>query len=74
MNNLKIRSTVMPERTMDINEWYEIFKVGSRCSKYTREETRSYLNDQYDFSKLSDNTEMIGFFGLDNGIKLADLW
>ena len=74
MNNLKIRSTVMPERTMDINEWCEIFKVGSRCSKYTREESRSCLNDQYDFSKLRDNTEMIGFFGLNNDIKLADLW
>ena len=74
MNNLKIRSTTIPENTMDINEWYEMFKVGSRCGKYTREETRSYLNDQYDFSKLSDNTETIGFFGLNNSIKLADLW
>lgn len=74
MNNLKIRSTTIPESTMDINEWYEMFKVGSRCGKYTREETRSYLNDQYDFSKLSDNTEAIGFFGLNNSIKLADLW
>lgn len=74
MNNLKIRSTTIPENTMDINEWYEMFKVGSRCGKYTREETRSYLNDQYDFSKLSDNTEAIGFFGLNNSIKLADLW
>ena len=74
MNNLKIRSTSIPENTMDINEWYEMFKVGSRCGKYTREETRSYLNDQYDFSKLSDNTEAIGFFGLNNSIKLADLW
>lgn len=74
MNNLKIQSTVMPEKTLDINEWYEIFKVGSRCSKYTTEETRSYLNDQYDFSKLSENTELIGFFGTNNSIKLADLW
>lgn len=73
MNNLKIQSTVMPEKTVDINEWYEIFKVGSRCSKYTSEETRSYLNDQYDFSKLSENTDMIGFFGLNNIFKLVDL-
>ena len=74
MNNLKIQKTTTPEITMDINEWYEMFKVGSRCSKYTTEETRSYLNDQYDFSKLSENTELIGFFGTNNSIKLADLW
>lgn len=73
MNNLKIQKTTIPETTMDINEWYEIFKVGSRCSKYTSEETRSYLNDQYDFSKLSNNTDMIGFFGLNNIFKLVDL-
>lgn len=74
MNNLKIQRTTTPESTMDINEWYEMFKVGSRCSKYTREETRSCLNDQYDFSKLSNNTEMIGFFGSNNILKLVDLW
>lgn len=74
MNSLKIQKTTIPETTIDINEWYEMFKVGSRCSKYTTEETRSYLNDQYDFSKLSENTELIGFFGPNNSIKLADLW
>lgn len=74
MNNLKIRSTVIPENTLDINEWYEIFKVGSRCSKYTREETGSWLNDQYDFSKLNNDTEAFGFFGSNNSLKLVDLW
>ena len=74
MNNLKIQRTTTPESTIDINEWYEMFKVGSRCSKYTKEETHSHLNDQYDFSKLSENTDMIGFFGLNNCIKLVDLW
>ena len=73
MNNLKIQRTTSPENTMDINEWYEMFKVGSRCGKYTREETRSYLNDQYDFSKLSDNTEALGFFRSNNILKLVDL-
>ena len=73
MKNLKIRSTSILENTMDINEWYEMFKVGSRCSKYTREETRSYLNDQYDFSKLIDNTEALGFFRSNNILKLVDL-
>lgn len=74
MNNLKIQSTVTPEKTLDINEWYEIFKVGSRCSKYTEEDTRSYLNEQYDFSKLMQDTESIGFFGSNNSLKLVDLW
>ena len=73
MNNLKIQRTTSPENTMDINEWYEMFKIGSRCSKYTREETGSWLNDQYDFSKLSDNTEAFGFFGSNNILKLVDL-
>ena len=26
MKNLKIRSTSIPENTMDINEWYEMFR------------------------------------------------
>ena len=73
MNNLKIQRTTSPENTIDINEWYEMFKVGSRCSKYTREETGSWINDQYDFSKLSNNTEALGFFKLNNVIKLEDL-
>ena len=73
MNNLKIQRTTTPESTMDINEWYEMFKIGSRCSKYTREETGNWINDQYDFSKLSDNTKALGFFRSNNILKLVDL-
>ena len=73
MNNLKIQRTTTPESTMDINEWYEMFKIGSRCNKYTKEETGNWINDQYDFSKLSDNTKALGFFRSNNILKLVDL-
>jgi hypothetical protein len=73
MNTLKIEKTVLPETTMDVNEWCELFKVGSRCEKYTREEIGSHLNDQYDFSKLSQNTDSLSFFESKYFLKLQDL-
>jgi hypothetical protein len=73
MNKEKIQSSYYPEITMDINKWYKKYKVGSRCSKYTKEETGIYINDLYNHSKLFQNTNKFSFFGLLKSLKLVDL-
>jgi hypothetical protein len=73
MNKLKVKSSYFPEKTLEINEWYQTYKVGSRCPKYTREETGVYINDLYDHSKLFNRTDKFSFSGLLKSLKLIDL-
>lgn len=71
---VKVRSSYIPEETVDVNEWCEMFKVGSRVDKYKAEDRGSFLNSQYDFSKLFESTEQMGFIGKLKSLKLVDLW
>ena len=71
---IKIKSSYIPEETVDVNEWCEMFKVGSRVEKYRGEDRSSFLNSQYDFGKLFESTEEMGFIGKLKSLKLVDLW
>ena len=73
-NNIKVKSSHVPEETIDINEWCEMFKVGSRVQKYRSEDRGSFLNSQYDFGKLFESTEELGFLDRIKSLKLVDLW
>jgi len=64
----------MPKDSIDINEWCEMFKVGSRVDKYRAEDRSGLLNSQYDFAKLIESTEDLGFIGKLKSLKLVDLW
>ena len=59
---------------MDVNEWCEIFKVGSRVDKYKDEDRSIFLNSQYNFQKLFKSTEELGFIDKLKSFKLANLW
>lgn len=71
---IKVRSSQVPEKPMDINEWCEMFKVGSRVDKYRGDDRSGFLNSQYDFGKLFESTEEMGFIGKLKSLKLVDLW
>jgi hypothetical protein len=71
---LKIKSTYMPEKPVGTNEWFEIYKVGSRIEKYSRENKAYFINSQYDFEKLFRPTEKVNFVGKIKNLILADLW
>lgn len=71
---LKIKSTCVPERTVDINKWYREFKVGSRIEKFSQCDMAHGMNQQYDFRKLFTKTEDLGFIGKLKSLKLVDLW
>lgn len=73
-NKLKIKSTYMPEKPLDTNEWFEIYKVGSRVEKYNKENNAPNLNSQYDFTKLFPSTEKVDFMGRIKNLILVDLW
>jgi len=72
-NNIKIKSSYIPEETMDVNEWCEMFKVGSRVQKYRGEDRSGFLNSQYDFVKLFESTERLSFLGKIKNLILVDL-
>lgn len=71
---IKVRSSHTPEEMIDINEWCEMFKVGSRVEKYRGDDRSGFLNSQYDFGKLFESTEELGFIGKLKSLKLVDLW
>ena len=71
---IKIRSSYIPNESMDVNEWCEIFKVGSRVDKYKDEDRSIFLNSQYNFQKLFKSTEELGFIDKLKSFKLANLW
>lgn len=71
---LKIKSTCVPDRTMDINKWCKEFKVGSRIEKFSQSDISHEMNQQYDFKKLFTRTEDLGFMGRLKSLKLVDLW
>lgn len=73
-NKIKIQSTCMPKSKLGVNEWCEIYKVGSRVPKFHKENNAPFLNSQYDFSKLSQPTVKIGFIDKVKNVILADLW
>jgi len=73
-NNIKIKSSYIPEETIDINEWSEMFKVGSRVQKYKGEDRSGFLNSQYDFAKLFESTEELGFLDKIKSLKFVNLW
>jgi hypothetical protein len=50
-----------------------MFKVGSRVQKYRGEDRSGFLNSQYDFAKLFQSTEELGFLGRIKSLKLVDL-
>jgi len=69
---LKIKSTCVPDRTMDINKWCKEFKVGSRVEKFYIDEVAHTMNKQYDFNKLFTRTEDLGFLGYRKLFKLIN--
>lgn len=71
---IKIGSSYMPDEFMDVNEWCEMFKVGSRVDKYKDEDRSGFLNSQYDFAKLFKSTDKLGFISKLKSLKLANLW
>ena len=71
---IKIGSSYMPNESMDVNEWCEMFKVGSRVNKYKDEDRSIFLNSQYNFQKLFKSTEELGFIDKLKSFKLANLW
>lgn len=71
---IKIGSSYMPNESMDVNEWCEMFKVGSRVDKYKDEDRSIFLNSQYNFQKLFKSTEELGFIDKLKSFKLANLW
>ena len=71
---IKIGSSYMPNESMDVNEWCEMFKVGSRLDKYKDEDRSIFLNSQYNFQKLFKSTEELGFIDKLKSFKLANLW
>lgn len=73
-NKVKVKSSYIPEDTIDINEWCAMFKVGSRVQKYESKERSNLLNSQYDFSKLFEPTGELGFLDKIKNLKLVDLW
>jgi len=72
-NTIKVKSSYIPEETVDINEWCEMFKVGSRVQKYRSEDRGKFLNSQYDFAKLFQSTEELSFLDRIKSLKLVDL-
>lgn len=73
-NNIKIKSSCIPEKTLSINEWCEIYKVGSRIEKYNVGDNAKTMNEQYNFKKLFDQTQDLTFMGRIKRLKLVDLW
>ena len=71
---IKIGSSYMPNESMDVNEWCEMFKVCSRVNKYKDEDRSIFLNSQYNFQKLFKSTEELGFIDKLKSFKLANLW
>ena len=58
MNNIKIKSTVYPEK-MDQQEWMNMFEVGSACRNVGPQEHN--LHSDYDFGKLRPKTTGMNF-------------
>lgn len=73
-NKIRVRSTYYPKETLEINEWSEVYRIGTRCPKYTKEEMGVHINDLYDFSKLVTKTDDFSFSGIKKMFKLEDLW
>ena len=71
---LKIKSTCMPDRTMDINKWCKEFRVGSGIEKFSHSDMAHAMNQQYNFNRLFTRTEDLGFMGRLKSLKLIDLW
>jgi hypothetical protein len=62
MNNIKIKSTVYPEK-MDQQEWMNMFEVGSACRSVGPQ--KHNLHSDYDFGKLKPRT---------NGFDFSRVW
>jgi hypothetical protein len=71
---IKVKSTYAPKKAMDVNEWCEVYKVGSRIQKFSKENNAYYINSQYDFQKLFKPTEKFSFVDRLKNLILADLW
>jgi hypothetical protein len=71
---IKIRSSYIPDESIDINEWCKIFKVGSRVDKYKGQDRSGFLNSQYNFQKLFESTEKLSFIDRLKSLKLVNLW
>lgn len=71
---IKIRSSYIPNESIDINEWFKIFKVGSRVDKYRGQDRSGFLNSQYNFKKPFKSTEELGFIDRLKSLKLVNLW
>jgi len=70
---IKIRSSYIPDESIDINEWFEIFKVGSRVDKYKGQDRSGFLNSQYNFQKLFKSTKELSFIDRSKSPKLVNL-
>jgi hypothetical protein len=71
---LKIKSTYIPEKLIETNEWFEIYKVGSRIEKYSNDNRAYFMNLQYDFQKVFRPTKKVNFVDRIKNLILADLW
>lgn len=72
-NNIKVKSSYIPKETLEVNEWCEMFKVGSRVEKYKVEDRSGFLNSQYNFQKLFESTEPLSFLTKIKNLILVDL-
>lgn len=71
---IKIKSSCIPEEPINVNEWCEMFKVGTRVDKYKDEDRSGFLNSQYDFVKLFKSPEKDNLFNRLKSLKLVNLW
>jgi hypothetical protein len=58
MNNIKIKSTVYPEK-LSQQEWMDKFEVGSACRN--NQPQVHNLHSDYDFGKLKPRTNRLDF-------------
>lgn len=52
---IKVMKSIYPKNQVDINEWFNTFKVSSRTKSYQPPTDRIYeLHQEYDTKKLSN--------------------
>ena len=56
MQEIKVMSSIYPQKQLSYNEWMSMFKVSSRVKeKYRACDRAANISRQYDFSKLNNN-------------------
>lgn len=52
---IKVMKSIYPKNQVDINEWFDMFKVSSRIKSYQLPSDRIYeIHQNYDTKKLSN--------------------